>query len=132
MFYISQILEELLYYCNINKYFHKICNYLQQYRWHNNILVHDKYKTHPRTDVARFKIYCARYNYYGFYEQHVYFSPLVLSCESSDKITIEIVNTHVTIIDGLNQYKLSWNNIFKHLRDYSLVILTLSKKLRQF
>jgi hypothetical protein len=37
MFYVAPILTQFLYYCNIHKYFERICNYIQQYHWHNTI-----------------------------------------------------------------------------------------------
>jgi hypothetical protein len=57
MFYISYILNDLLHYLNISTYFGKVCNYKQQYQWHNTYIYSTKSPSFSNPDITTFGYY---------------------------------------------------------------------------
>jgi hypothetical protein len=69
MFYATQILENLLYYIHIDIYFDLVCNYLQQYKWHNNILIIQSCIKFGLEEKNCKIYYIGCSNYYSFYQR---------------------------------------------------------------
>jgi hypothetical protein len=94
MFYVTQVLEPLLYYCNITVYFHKICNYLQQYKWHDELV-----EIQEDSNCTYYMIIYDIFNYYSFckktyipYDQNNYIQGYKLNYSGAGHITIAYSN----------------------------------------
>jgi hypothetical protein len=68
MLYVKEILQSILYYLDFMKYFNEICNYLDQYHWHNNLLVSRSFYISTNGD---YDCYC--HIYYPLINKYDYF-----------------------------------------------------------
>jgi hypothetical protein len=86
------ILEQILYYCDFANG-PNICNYKQQYKWHNNILI-----SYSRNNTSYRHIYYAEsFNYYDVSCKHIMNSnDMWLDVIYYSDFTIRIYPTHTT------------------------------------
>jgi hypothetical protein len=116
MFCVTQVLEQVLYYCDFYKYINKICNYKQQYTWHNNILetsceTNKTLKIVKRHVKNNKRIYYHTRQHYGphtilIHDIHVrHHNPITLMQSNEDKLSIsipDIVNNRLIFVSFSN------------------------------
>jgi hypothetical protein len=129
MFYVTQVLEQVLYYCDFKKYVGYrcaalICNYKQQYVWHSDILEYKyflKGRSSPRDECH--VSYICRYNYYGINQRYYndYYSSV---CRRNIKLVVNINHGcfDISRADLQTHYFMSWNNIRKVLNNIDMTM----------
>ncbi len=123
MFYVTPILTQFLYYCNIHQYFERICNYLLQYHWHNTI------DTHYRRYVADgFKWVIKEYNYFDLCPDMDFTTGFDRDyCQSKSQISDHRINyynylfmVHPMVVSGspLDEYTLNLHSAHAFVKTY--------------
>jgi hypothetical protein len=113
MFYVAPILLEILYYYDIDKYFNKICNYLQQYKWHNDVIEASKYKDYlDGCNSTVNKIHGRIANYYNICK----ISSIPRGClPQRNFIYFEVNNDKIVISNKVKtRFTIKWDNILKY------------------
>ena len=116
MFCVTQILEPLLYYCDIETYFHKICNYAQQYTWHNNCIIHKQQPCVGRRQFNKIEIFKHNRSIYytaqNYYEWHMFDTRPLFGNGKSQRFYRDNDSTHDTFRNCVGYFSFSWVTFF--------------------